>query len=100
MSWSRKTSEEHSPQQDLNKDNSKDQTIPDTNEIRKTCLEAYLTNHIEVLKTGIMKISADDLVRSVGEVYHCLCHIWVQDGTPNKVTYPKEWKPPRNLKEV
>lgn len=76
--------------------------LPDMEHIRKTCLEVYLSDHLKVLKTGVidMSIKPDDLIKDVHQIYHCLHELRIQDGTPNKPwTNPKVWKS-KNLKEV
>ena len=76
--------------------------LPDMECIRKKCLEVYLSDHLKVLKTGVidMAIKPDDIIKDVHQIYHCLHELRIQDGTfnrPNAV--PKEWKS-RQLKEV
>lgn len=70
--------------------------ITNTSAIRKKCLEFYLIDELNMLQTGIMNTSAgNDFVKSIGEVYYCLCNVWIQD---ENMTDAKPWY--YNLGEV
>ena len=76
--------------------------LPDMEHIRKTCLEVYLSDHLKVLKTGVidMAIKPDDLIKDVYQIYHCLHELRIQDGAPNRpFTFPKVWRS-NQLQEV
>ena len=46
---------------------------------RKRCLNFYLQDQLEALRTGNIQMSGNDLVSKVTEVYVCLCNVWIQE---------------------
>ena len=75
--------------------------VPDMEDTRIKCLEVYMTEYLNVFRSGHvgMSMNLDHLIRCVDHIYGCLYAPWIQDGTPRRGDRMREWKC-GNLKEV
>ena len=75
--------------------------VPDMGDTRKKCLEVYMTEYLDVFRSGCVGMSTDldHLFRCVDHIYGCLYAPWIHDGTPRRGDRMREWKC-GNLKEV
>ena len=75
--------------------------VPEMEDMRKKCLDIYLTKYFDVFRSGSvgMSVSPDNLIRCVDHIYRCLYSILIHDGSPNRAGHTREWKY-WNLKQV